>query len=162
MASAPRDLVITTALGRLVLALRADAAPVTAAHIERLAAAKVFDGAATFYRQDFVIQMGLHGSGRTSPFPKLAVNESRLPSRLPNVRGAMAVAHHDTPDCGDTEIFLSLKDNAHLNDAYGGYCVFATVAAGDAESWKTSDAIVRAVAAGDKPKVLSVAVVPRA
>ena len=69
------------------------------------------------------------------------------------------MAHHDTPDCGNSEIFISLVSNAHLDRAYGGYCVFAQVLDTDAASWATISAIAAAVKAGQKPAVVSVAVV---
>ena len=112
-------LVLSTPLGDVALQLLADAAPATAAHVARLARAGVYDGA-SFYRSDFVIQFGLHGTAVKSPFPPLSVNESRLPTRLSNLRGTCAVAHFDVPDCGDSEAFISLQDNAHLDAAYGG------------------------------------------
>ena len=150
-------LVLTTALGAIRLVLHRDAAPATVAHVTALAASRVFDGAATFYRSDFVIQCGLHGSGKSSPLPNLAKNEARSCGRS-NTRGAMAVAHWDVPDNGNSEFFISLKSNGHLDTAYGGYCVFATVAPGDAASFAVVDAIAAAVLRGEKPVVTSMAV----
>jgi cyclophilin family peptidyl-prolyl cis-trans isomerase len=150
------SLVIKTALGQIVLSLHRDRAPATVAHVAALAASGAFDSAATIYRSDFVIQCGLHGSGRASPLPPLSKNES--PGGLSNTRGAMAVAHWDVPDCGNSEFFISLKANAHLDSVYGGYCVFASVAPGDAASFATVDAIAAAVLRGDKPQITSFAV----
>jgi cyclophilin family peptidyl-prolyl cis-trans isomerase len=48
------------------------------------------------------------------------------------------------PDCGNTEFFINLQTNAHLDEAYGGYCVFAE-AEGD-----ESDCVINAVAAAVK------------
>ncbi len=146
-------LVLTTPLGAITLALRADVAPATVKHVAALVSSGVLSGGAAFYRSDFVIQMGLHGSGRASPLPDLAVNEATRAGALSNKRGAMAVAHWDVPDAGNSEFFISLKDNAHLDAAYGGYCVFATVAPADAASWATIDAIAKAIPAGAKPLV---------
>ena len=152
------DLVLTTPLGRIVLQLRADAAPQTVVHVAALVRAG--GGPRLFYRSDFVIQCGLHGSGATSPLPPLRVNESSRRPRLSNLRGAAALAHFDTPDCGGSEIFVSLRANPHLDDAYGGFCVFAEVAQNDAASWAAVDAIAAAVAGGARPTVTS-AIVPR-
>lgn len=149
-------LIITTPLGAISLALRPDLAPATVAHIKALVSAKLFDGAATFYRSDFVIQCGLHETGKK--FAQLAVNESTRPGALSNTRGAMSVAHWDVPDNGGTEFFISLKANPHLDTAYGGYCVFAMVDAADAASNKTMDAIATAVASGARPVISSFAV----
>lgn len=124
-------LVVSTPLGQIRLALRPDAAPATVAHITKLVRDKIFDGT-VWYRSDFVIQTGLHGSGRPNPHADLAVNESvgaGAAGALSNTRGAAAVAHWDAPDCGNSEWFISLRDNPHLDAAYGGYAVFAAVRA---------------------------------
>ena len=47
--------------------------------------------------------------------------------RIPNTRGGVAIAHWDVPDNGNSEFFINLKTNSHLDQAYGGYCVFAEV-----------------------------------
>lgn len=138
----------STELGVIVLQLRPDVAPVTVAHISKLVSHKLFD-ATTFYRSDFVIQCGLHGTGKVNPYPALAVNETKLS----NTRGTAAIAHWDVPDCGNAEFFINLGDNAHLDSAYGGYCVFAAVAADDAASWVACDAIAKAIAKGGKKSV---------
>ena len=151
------SIVLNSAQGRIVLRLRPEVAPVTCAHVTRLIAAGLLDNS-TFYRSDFVIQFGLHGTKISSPFPPLNVNESQAPGHLSNTRGAVAVAHWDVPDCGNTEFFISLKENSHLDTAYGGYCVFAVVNADDAESWKTVDLVAAAVARGDKIKVEKVSI----
>jgi len=153
-------LILTTPLGEVALALLRDAAPATAAHVARLAEAGAYDGgAASFYRSDFVIQFGLHGSGRASAFGPLAVNESSRPGRVSNLRGTAALAHWDVPDCGDAEAFINLGDNAHLDAAYGGYCVFARVLEGDAKSWAVVDAIAAAVKKGSKVSLVKATVV---
>ena len=145
--------VVTTELGAITLVLRPDSAPVTVAYMCDLIARKQLDDT-VFYRSDFVIQTGLHGSGRPAP-PSLSVNETKLHTRLSNVKGAAAIAHWDVPDNGNSEWFISIKDSPHLDEAYGGYCVFAQVAPDDAASWATIGAIATAIAQrGAKPKVL--------
>jgi cyclophilin family peptidyl-prolyl cis-trans isomerase len=47
---------------------------------------------------------------------------------------------------GNTEFFINLGTNAHLDEVYGGYCVFASVPPEDEESWSTVDAIADAIA----------------
>lgn len=141
---------LTTALGKIILRLRPDSAPVTVEHISALVRAGTFDGTC-FYRSDFVIQCGLHGSSKVSPRPALAVNES---GKLSNRRGTASVAHWDVPDCGNSEWFINLQDSPHLDSAYGGYCVFAEVAADDAASWATITAIAKAIPGGAKPQIL--------
>ena len=141
-------LIVSTSLGRILLQLCPDAAPVTTAHITKLSAEGLYDGT-SFYRSDFVIQAGLHGSSKKNLHPNLSVNESRHGAggkALSNLKGACAVAHWDTPDCGNSEWFISLKDNPHLDSAYGGYAVFGRVEETDAASWATIDAIAKAIA----------------
>lgn len=142
--------------GIINLTLRPDSAPITVEHVKKLVSIGVYDGT-TFYRSDFVIQCGLWGSSKVNPHPPLQVNESRKnnASALSNVRGTVAVAHHDTPDCGNSEIFITLQDSVHLDTAYGGYAVWAVVDSHDVESWKTIDRIASAVLAGKKPVIHS-------
>ena len=147
---------IATPLGSIVLRLLPDAAPVTAAYISKLATAhKLYDGA-TFYRSDFVIQMGTHGLSRPNPEGDLKVNETKQHKIVSNVRGTAAVAHWDVPDCGNSEFFINLQANSHLDDAYGGYCVFAQIDEGDAESYATVDKIAAAIKSQGKVSITSV------
>jgi hypothetical protein len=63
----------------------------------------------------------------------------------------------DVPDCGNTEFFINLQTNAHLDAAYGGYCVFAE-AEGE-QSFAVIDAIAAAVKAQGKVAVNSVTLI---
>lgn len=139
------SLIISTELGDIKASLLPEVAPVTVSHILRHVQEALYDGTA-FYRSDFVIQFGLHGSGKTTAYPPLAVNESGR--GYSNKRGTLAVAHHDKPDNGSTELFINLENNLHLDTAYGGYAVWAEVREGDVESWKTIAAIALKVKAG--------------
>ena len=58
-----------------------------------------------------------------------------------------------TRDCGNTECFINLGDNAHLDEAYGGYCVFAEVAMDDAVSFATVDKIAAMVKSGQNTRI---------
>ena len=58
---------------------------------------------------------------------------------MSNTRGTAAIAHWDVPDCGNSEFFINLGTNAHLDEAYGGYCVFAQVE--DDASFQVVDSI---------------------
>ncbi len=96
---------------------------------------------------------------RENPHPNLPVNETHSHIKLSNVRGAAAVAHWDVPDNGNSEFFISLQDNAHLDAAYGGYCVFAQVEADDKDSWSTVDTIAKRIAQEKKqPRIESIRV----
>ena len=68
------SLTIETELGVIKMKFRADAAPTTAAYISKQAQSGIFDGC-TFYRSDFVIQCGLHGTTKSAP-ENLKVNET--------------------------------------------------------------------------------------
>jgi cyclophilin family peptidyl-prolyl cis-trans isomerase len=145
--------VIDTELGAIALAFEAAAAPVTAAHFKTLVGDGLYDGCC-FYRSDFVIQMGNtdHATGGVNPNPRadLPVNETKLS----NLRGTMSVAHWDVPDNGNCQVFINLQDNAHLDEAYGGYAVFARVAPDDADSFATVGEIARVIAEKEGHRVL--------
>ena len=155
--AAASQLIFHTQLGAIALQLLPAEAPVTVAHVARHVREGLYDGTC-FYRSDFVIQCGTFGSAKASAHAPLAVNESSRGRS--NGRGTLAVAHHDVPDCGSTELFINLGDNGHLDRAYGGYCVLAAVADSDAASWATISAIAAAVKAGSKPRIVSAEVRP--
>ena len=150
-------LILRTDLGSVEMRLRADAAPKTVEHFVALVEAGTFNGCC-FYRSDIVIQFGLRrpdGTEATNPRPPLGVNETASYRTLSNVRGTVAIAHHDVPDCGNDEIFINLQSNAELDTVGGGYCVFAQVAS--AESLATLDSIAAAVKEGQRPVIHSIA-----
>ena len=74
--------------------------------------------------------------------------------RVSNTRGTAAIAHWDVPDCGNSEFFINLGTNAHLDSAYGGYCVFAQVE--DDASFKVVDAIAEAIKKVGKVDISSI------
>ena len=131
-------LVIRSVKGDIKLKLRPDAAPETVKYIVQLCKDKIYDGC-TFYRSDFVIQCGLHGTSTKNPHGDLKVNETSSGVTVSNTRGTAAIAHWDVPDCGNSEFFINLGTNAHLDRAYGGYCVFAQVE--DDASFQVVDSI---------------------
>ena len=138
-------LVIDTVLGTINLQFLPESAPRTVSHISNIVNSKLYDGT-NFYRSDFVVQLGLHGSGRSNPHGDLAVNETGCTGTVTsNTRGTASVAHFDVPDCGGSEVFINLGDNAHLDSAYGGYCVFAQVDPSDEASFRVIDAIAAEV-----------------
>mmetsp|Transcript_35326 Transcript_35326/g.53105 ORF Transcript_35326/g.53105 Transcript_35326/m.53105 type:complete len:159 (+) Transcript_35326:163-639(+) len=135
----PTKLVMQTGCGIIELLLRPDSAPVTCDYIVSAVKQGLYDNK-TFYRSDFVIQCGLHGSSTPVP-PNLPVNETKSGKFISNVKGTCAIAHWDVPDCGNTEFFINIQDNPHLDEAYGGYCVFAQVA--DEASFQTATRIAK-------------------
>ena len=144
--------VIETALGNIAMRFRADAAPQTVDYYTKSIETGIFNGV-TFYRSDFVIQCGLHGTGKQPPLGNLTVNETSSGPKVSNNRGTAAVAHWDVPDCGNTEFFINLKANSHLDEAYGGYCVFAEVS--DDASFGVVDKIAQAIAGGQASVAIS-------
>mmetsp|Transcript_3655 Transcript_3655/g.4580 ORF Transcript_3655/g.4580 Transcript_3655/m.4580 type:complete len:157 (+) Transcript_3655:109-579(+) len=149
---------IETPRGSIVLQLREDAAPETCKYIRSLIDKhKLYDGS-NFYRSDFVLQCGTHGLGRNNPEGDLKVNETHLHTKISNTRGTASIAHWDVPDCGNSEFFINLKANTHLDEAYGGYCVFAQVDPSDKDSYKTMDSIAEAIKqGGGKVEILKIA-----
>ena len=139
------SLLIKTSLGPITLLLRPDVAPTTVAHVKNLVGASLFNNV-EFYRSDFVIQMGLYGTQKVNDFPDLPINESQRQPLLSNLRGAVAIAHHDVPDNGNSEMFINLGANTHLDEAYGGYCVFAQVDTSNGTSFETVDKIAEEIA----------------
>ena len=135
---------IETGQGIIRMAMRPDSAPETVRYISDCVGRSLYNGR-EFYRSDFVIQCGLHGSGCANPLGDLKVNETNMHERVSNTRGTASIAHWDVPDCGNTEFFINLQNNAHLDTAYGGYCVFAEVKDSDEESFAVVDRIAAEV-----------------
>ena len=107
-----------TAAGQIVLVCNLNA-PRTVQHMLQLIKDGLYDGTC-YYRSDFVIQCGLmnFASGEPVPNPRkdLTVNETSS-CGMSNVRGSCAVAHWDVPDCGNSDWFINLQANAHLDQA---------------------------------------------
>ena len=153
--STPAGFIIITNIGSIRLKFLHNAAPQTITHVAKLISTGLFStGQSTFYRSDFVIQTGLYGTNVQNPVPDLPVNETALHDRVTNDRGAMAIAHFDVPDNGNSEMFISLQHNEHLDSAYGGYCVFARVE--DDESFAVVDEIAKVVKGKGKVTVSEV------
>jgi len=74
-----------------------DVDQITAEYISKCVAAGLYNGTG-FYRSDFVIQCGLHGTGKANPFGDLPVNETFTGTKVSNTRGTAAIAHFDVPD----------------------------------------------------------------
>merc|ERR1719305_1057324 len=141
-----------TTCGVINLKLRADSAPITCEYIVKAVGDRLYDNK-SFYRSDFVIQCGLHGSG-VNPPGNLKKNETKSGKFISNNRGTCAIAHWDVPDNGNTEFFINLQANKHLDDVYGGYCVFAQVE--DDESFKVVDKIAEEVKKAGKVDIIKV------
>jgi len=110
--------------GSFVVRLRGDVAPVMAARVLALAAARYYDGG-MWHRvePDFVIQGAGPGTNEYVGYSRYFRDEL---GTVPHVRGTlgMSTRGHDT---GDAQWFVNLKDNLRLNR---DYTVFAEVIQG--------------------------------
>jgi cyclophilin family peptidyl-prolyl cis-trans isomerase len=163
MATTASGFTLKTELGDITLQFRRDAAPETVTYIETLIQQhRLYDGT-SFYRSDFVIQCGTYDGLKKledrpiNPLDKLHVNETHMHVPILNTRGTASFAHWDVPDCGNTEWFINLRCNTHLDTVYGGYCVFAEII--DNASFKVVDAIADVIASGKKKTVTITSVV---
>ena len=94
----------------------------TVAHLETLVRAGLFTDV-VFYRSDFVVQTGLQradGSAVPNLYDAIPINETTHAPRVSNTRGTAAFGHWDVPDNGNSDWFINLKANPHLDTAYGG------------------------------------------
>ena len=123
---------VTTNLGTFTIELWPAEAPQTVANFLRYVERDFYDGI-IFHRviSDFMIQAGGYNAEMDYLEPAGRVmNESVGGPR--NLRGTIAMARQRNPDSADTQWFVNVKDNRHL-DADGqrpGYTVFGTVATG--------------------------------
>ena len=139
----------TTPHHPITIELLPNAAPETVKHAINLVQAGLFNnGNCSFYRSDFVIQFGLHGSNVKNPYQDLKVNETPMYEKISNTRGTISVAHFDVPDNGNSEYFINLGENKHLDSVYGGYCVFGKINPNDTQSFHTVDYIATKIKQG--------------
>ncbi len=131
-AEAPRVRLETT-LGNIDLELYPDRAPKTVANFLARVDEGFYDGL-IFHRvvAGFVIQAGGydHKLSYRSP-PATVVNESV--GGLQNEKYTVAMARLSDPDSADTQFFINVKHNTHLDAsaAKPGYTVFARVVSGE-------------------------------
>ncbi|MDH5299125.1 MAG: peptidylprolyl isomerase [Desulfobulbaceae bacterium] len=134
-----------TSLGKIVIELFPDKAPVTVANFRRHVREKFYDNL-IFHRviNGFVIQGGGFEPGmkpRMSPYPAIA-NEAA--NGLINQRGTLSMARTAVVDSATSQFFINLQDNPAL-DHQGktpsryGYAVFGRVV----EGMEVVDAIAR-------------------
>lgn len=123
---------LTTSVGVIDLELLPDRAPRTVANFLRLVDDGFYDGL-IFHRviANFVIQAGGYDAAMAYREPPGTVaNESF--NGLKNLRGTVAMARLADPDSADSQFFINVNDNAHLDATPGqpGYTVFARVVDG--------------------------------
>ena len=123
---------LETTLGNIDIELMPDKAPRTVENFLGLVDNGFYDGL-VFHRvvAGFVIQAGGYDDRLVyrSP-PATVVNESA--NRVKNEQYTVAMARLSDPDSADTQFFINVKDNEHLDWQPGrpGYTVFGRVVAG--------------------------------
>ncbi len=131
-AAARPKVILKTTLGKIVLELDAEKAPITVENFLDYADAGHYDGT-TFHRviPNFMIQ----GGGVTldmseKPTRKAIKNEAN--NGLKNERGSITMARTQAVDSATAQFFINLKDNDFLNhgDRDFGYAVFGRVTEG--------------------------------
>ncbi len=120
---------VTTNFGQFSLELYPAKAPATVKNFLSLVDSDFYDGL-TFHRvaPNFVVQAGGYDAQLNSRDPPATVvNESF--NGLKNRKGFAAMARLQDPDSADSQFFINVKDNGHLDAQPGkpGYTVFGRV-----------------------------------
>ena len=132
VAAANPRVAINTNHGVIEVELYEKLAPLTVANFLELVDNEFYTNL-VFHRviANFMIQGGGYNTEmRYIPGPKTVPNESY--NGLKNSKGTIAMARLSDPDSADTQFFINVKDNGHLDAAGGepGYTVFGKVSAG--------------------------------
>ena len=118
-------MVIELAMGKVIVELRPDKAPLTVARIRELANSGFYDGLTVVrVAPGHVVQLGdpkFDGSGGSGQTIKAEFSD------LLHVRGAVGMARDEDPDSADSQFYICLADRPHLN---GHYTVFGQVVSG--------------------------------
>ena len=123
---------VTTSMGTLTVELWPEKAPLTVDNFLKLVDDGFYVGT-VFHRviPNFMIQAGGYDADLAyrEP-PRTVVNESA--NGAPNARWTIAMARHQDPDSADSQFFINVNDNAHLDATPDkpGYTVFGTLIAG--------------------------------
>ncbi len=129
------QVLMTTNMGEITLALDPDKAPVTVKNFLRYVDEGYYDG--TIYHRvisDFMIQ----GGGFDQAYEKKSTHENIInesDNGLPNERGTIAMARTNAPHTASTQFFINVVDNNFLNHTPNntgawGYAVFGKVIKG--------------------------------
>lgn len=125
--------VLDTTLGKIVLELDAEKAPITTENFLKYVDDKHYDGL-IFHRviSNFMIQ----GGGYTADLkekPTRAPIRNEWTNGLKNVRGTIAMARTNDPNSATAQFFINVKDNLFLSEPQpgsAGYAVFGKVVEG--------------------------------
>ena len=131
-AAARPKVILKTTLGKIVLQLDAEKAPITVENFLSYVDAGHYDGT-TFHRviPNFMIQGGGFSLDMSEkPTRKAIKNEAN--NGLKNERGGITMARTQAVDSATAQFFINLKDNDFLNhgDRDFGYAVFGRVTEG--------------------------------
>ena len=124
---------LTTSMGDIIIEVRADRAPLTAANFLRYVREGHYNGT-LFHRvvANFVIQGGGYDatSGKLRSTHENIVNESG--NGLQNKRGAVGLARSEQPHSGNAQFFVNIADDPDLDPVptRWGYAVFGRVVQG--------------------------------
>lgn len=134
VAALPKKAVIETSLGKIVIELNGEKAPVTVKNFASYAKKKHYDGT-IFHRviDGFMIQGGgfAESDGKMVEKPTDAPIRNEGQNGLKNVRGSIAMARTPVLDSATSQFFINLKDNGSLDyPSNGGYAVFGKVTEG--------------------------------
>ena len=130
------EVTLQTSMGDIVVTLDTAGAPKAAAQFLGLVKSGHYDGA-VFYRVEpgFLIQLGDLDAKLEYRAPKLPPVQLETENNR-HARGAVALAHADDPNSGQSTFYIDLAPNPHLNATPGappnttGYAVFGHVTAG--------------------------------
>ncbi len=127
---------LETTLGKIVIELYADKAPVTVANFRRYVRESFYDSL-LFHRviNGFVVQGGGFTTGMTPRQPTHPAIDNEAGNGLVNKRGTLSMARTYLVNSATSQFFINLSDNPALdhqgNDpARFGYAVFGRVVAG--------------------------------
>ena len=150
MATKPEHtLIIETTRGPVTVEMRPDLAPKHVARIKELTRQGFYDGV-VFHRvlDGFMAQTGdPTGTGRGGSGQKLQAEFSREP----HTRGAVSVACAQSPDSGDSQLFICFDDATFLD---GEYTVWGRVTQG----MENVDRITRGEPPANLDKIVSIRV----
>ncbi len=123
---------IVTNVGSMTVELWPEQAPQTVENFLKLVDGGFYEGT-IFHRviAGFMIQCGGYEADMTyREAPNKVVNESANGAR--NLRWTVAMARHAHPDSADSQFYINLGDNPHLDAQEGvpGYTVFGRLIAG--------------------------------
>ena len=118
--------------GEIIIHLRADQAPITAANFQKLVSEKFYDGL-TFHRvyPGFMIQGGDpdgNGSGGSSETIKGEFSANGVKNELSHVRGVVSMARSTSYNSASSQFFIMHADNTASLD--GQYAAFGEVVSG--------------------------------